>query len=93
MFIDTPFVYIKNTNVPKIEPCGTPYTILMSEVVDLYCVKFLLPSWVISENCEMLDLNKKSCYLCYHKNLIFQEYLMVQNIINFCKAKKFSCYL
>jgi len=53
MFNDRPFVY--NKNVPKIEPCGTPYTILMSEHVYLYCVKFLSPSWVISANCERLD--------------------------------------
>jgi len=41
MFNDRPFVYNKNKNVPKFEPCGTLYTILMSEDVYIYCVKFL----------------------------------------------------
>jgi hypothetical protein len=62
MFNERPFVYNKNKNVPKIEPFGTPYIILMSEDVYLYCVKFLRPSWVTSSNCERvdkLDLNNK----------------------------------
>ena len=54
MFNDRPFVYNKNKNVPKIEPFGTPYSILMREDVYLFCVKFLRPSWVTSSNCEKL---------------------------------------
>ena len=49
------FIYKWNKQGPRIEPWGTPYTVLLSQDVYLCCVKFLLPSWVISTNCEQLD--------------------------------------
>jgi len=61
------FIYKFNKGGPKIEPWGTPCTVLLSQDVYVCCVKFLLSSLVISTNREKLD----KCDL--HQNFVSSD--------------------